>query len=82
VAHGHSAHVVAADADQHEHSNSEHGCVGHQHVCPCCASMPMAQPPAVAIKLAFRADCRLIEPSEQRAGPSGVSGSLFRPPIA
>lgn len=80
-AHDHAAEGVDHSDSEH-HSDIEHGCVGHQHVCPCCSSTPIDSPPPIQIALWARAECGVLEPMSLQAGPSGIQASLFRPPIA
>lgn len=90
MAHGHTAHDSAhAIPDQgpssdhgDAHSDLEHSCAGHFHVCHCCAHPVMANgvvhlaiPPAPA-----RSENLTL--SGSRAGPEGTGTFVFRPPIA
>ena len=78
---GHAAHEEG-EAGHHEHPDSEHGCVGHQHVCPCCASAPAVPPASPRVELVRSTNFELIHAFEEGTGSPGVRTALFRPPIA
>jgi len=84
AAHGHAAHDAAhAESQQGDvHSDLEHGCAGHFHVCPCCAHPVMASA-MLGLAVPAAPECsEQLAPASTRAGPEGADTLLFRPPIA
>jgi len=86
AAHGHAAHAVsdrdAASDHGVPHSDLEHGCSGHFHVCPCCAHPVMANAALAFVVPPAPDSSERLTLALTRAGPEGTSALLFRPPIA
>ena len=80
IATGHTEHESgSAHAEHAEHDGAEHGCSGPYHACVCHQTVAFA-PPAVAPGAVAPSMCVVVVDQTAAPGPSGVRGSLFRPP--
>jgi len=89
AAHGHAAHDTAhAGREQagstrgDAHSDPEHGCAGHFHVCHCCAHPVMASASLGFVVPPAPNSAEHLGLTLNRAGPEGTNAPVFRPPIA